>query len=215
MLSGNVVGHFGRNHSLNRWIAQYNVHQQQRYGEQLDVELSQIHPEPLTIHNLEEKLRDQGAVLYNEHGLYVAPLKNPLPAISLLDVLPGFMCGFCPVEDVTAVAAFTGAVSTVAKHMQQNHRGLNHNQYTTCHVQHLYKEQGHKVYFRVEQQYSCPTIPSTITSEGDALFENFLCENPEFDEGSILMPPSLSKGFFSFSIAPKPAVWSALRTVSG
>ncbi|KAK4521083.1 uncharacterized protein ATC70_004073 [Mucor velutinosus] len=56
---GNVVGHFGRNHSLNRWIAQYNVHQQQRYGEQLDVELSQIHPEPLTIHNLEEKLRDQ------------------------------------------------------------------------------------------------------------------------------------------------------------
>ncbi|KAK4521081.1 Vacuolar protein sorting-associated protein ist1 [Mucor velutinosus] len=78
------------------------------------------------------------------------------------------MCGFCPVEDVTAVAAFTGAVSTMAKHMQQNHRGLNHNQYTTCHVQ---------------QQYSGQTIPSTITSEGDALFETFLCENPEFDEG--------------------------------
>ena len=180
VLLENVVAHFGRNHSLNRWIAHYNHRQQQQ---QMADELSQVPLEPLTVQNLEESLRNQGAVLYNEHGLYIAPLANPLPVISLLPVLPGFMCSFCPVENVTAVAAFSGAVSTMIKHMQQHHPGLNHSQYTTCHVQHLYNDQGHKVYFRVQQPYSGPTIPSTITSEGDALFEEFLIGNPEFDEG--------------------------------
>ncbi|KAF1797717.1 hypothetical protein FB192DRAFT_1440350 [Mucor lusitanicus] len=179
----NVVAHFNRNHSLTRRIAQYNQTQQQQYQANLDNELPQDLPEPLATTNLEDRLRELGAVSYNEHHLYIAPLRDPLPVISLLEVSPGFVCGYCPLRYVSAVAAFAGTRSTMLKHMRLTHRGLNHDNYTTCHVQHLYNDQGHKVYFGVERLYSGPTIESTITSEGDALFDEFLSENPGYDEG--------------------------------
>lgn len=121
-------------------------------------------------------------VLY-EQGLYIAPLVAPLPAISLLEVSSGFVCRFCPVLKFTAVAAFAGTRSSMIKHIQRYHRGLDHGNFTTCYVQHLYNDQRHKVYFAVDRPYSGPTIESTITNEGEALFENFAREHPDYEDG--------------------------------
>lgn len=168
ILIESILGHLQSTHQLNRFIQQYNANRQES--------------EKLKAGDIEFDLREIGAKSFTEHGLYTAPLRAPLPVIRLLPVTSGFVCGYCPVQDYTSTSKFTSTKRSMENHIYRIHPGQESNNYASCFVQYLYNDQAHKVYFAVERAYSGPRIESTITLEGERLFEQFMQQNEDYHQ---------------------------------
>ena len=156
--------HFTSQHKLPAHLRMYN----------------EITGNKLEIHDIQQGLYDVGARFITDHGLYITPLKEALPMISALEVKEGFMCGYCPVNGLSAVAKFTAKRTTMANHMSSNHRGLPADKYTACYVQHLFGQQAYKTYFKVERQYAGETVQTTFTADAFAELELFRTMNPTY-----------------------------------
>lgn len=156
--------HFTSQHKLPAHLRRYN----------------EITGNKLEIHDIQQGLYDVGARFITDHGLYITPLKEALPMISALEVKEGFMCGYCPVNGLSAVAKFTAKRTTMANHMSSNHRGLPADKYTACYVQHLFGQQAYKTYFKVERQYAGETVQTTFTADAFAELELFRTMNPTY-----------------------------------